>query len=622
MRRPFPISLPFPPSGRARARRRSRGPRLPPRPPALAAAGSVPPAGRRRRRGGVPVAAAGSAVGMAGRSLAQQLEQLLDPRPREADPEADPEEATAARVIDKFDEGEDEEGVALGVGSIRKRASVSLLDADKRYSGRATSRKAWKEDQWKEILPGASDKDTSDEEESGDGGPGNLGLVASDEEQISAAEEEEEDEDDDEDSTSEDEDGEEREHSFHGFSAQNISDFEKFTEGMDDIGSSEEEEEEDSQEGSGEEESDVESGKGPTTAKKYRDDGAVMTFSGAKVTEEIEKGRAVKNQIALWDQLLEGRIKLQKALLTTNQLPQPDTFPIFKDKGGSEFASILKNSHKALKALLRSLVDLQDELLYQYPDTRHLVDGAKAKAESEEEISGEEEEELLAEEGQQQQQRKGPPKRKLEMSDYPGFMAKRFAAFTSYRNRTLQKWHDKTKLASGKLGKGFGAFERPILTQIDHILMDKERLLRRTQTKRSLYRVLGKAEPEIQPIPESVPGQQEIVLQAAANAHLKDLDEEIFDDDDFYHQLLRELIERKTSSLDPNDQVAMGRQWLAIQKLRSKIHKKVDRKASKGRKLRYHVLSKLLSFMAPIDHTTMNDDARRQARGHMSLSII
>jgi protein AATF/BFR2 len=41
---------------------------------------------------------------------------------------------------------------------------------------------------------------------------------------------------------------------------------------------------------------------------------------------------------------LEGRIKLQKALLTTNQLPQPDVFPVFKDKGGPEFASALKNS--------------------------------------------------------------------------------------------------------------------------------------------------------------------------------------------------------------------------------------------------------------------------------------
>ncbi|MEJ1272300.1 apoptosis antagonizing transcription factor [Cricetulus griseus] len=159
--------------------------------------------------------------------------------------------------------------------------------------------------------------------------------------------------------------------------------------------------------------------------------------------------------------------------------------------------------------------------------------------------------------------------------------------------------------------QGFSAFERSILTQIDHILMDKERLLRRTQTKRSIYQILGKPEPAPVPVAESLPGEPEIVPEVPANAHLKDLDEEIFDDDDFYHQLLRELIERKTSSLDPNDQVAMGRQWLAIQKLRSKIRKKVDRKASKGRKLRFHVLSKLLSFMAPIDHTAMNDDASR-----------
>uniref|UniRef100_A0A8C9QBL1 Apoptosis antagonizing transcription factor n=1 Tax=Spermophilus dauricus TaxID=99837 RepID=A0A8C9QBL1_SPEDA len=483
--------------------------------------------------------------------LALQLEQLLNPRPREADPEADPEEATAARVIDRFDEGEDGEGDFQAVGSIRKLASTSLLDTDKRYSGKTTSRKAWKEDHWELTLPGSSD-DEIPEEGSGDGDSEGLGL-------------EESDEDDEEE---------------------------------------DEEEESGMEEGDIEEDGEGESEEDRAGDKSSEDDGVVMTFSSVKVSEEVEKGRAVKNQIALWDQLLEGRIKLQKALLTTNQLPQPDVFPVFKDKGGPEFASALKNSHKALKALLRSLVDLQEELLFQYPDTRHLVDGTKPKEESEE-ISSEDDE--LVEE---KKQRKAPPKRKLEMDDYPSFMAKRFADFTVYRNRTLQKWHDKMKLASGKLGKGFGAFERSILTQIDHILMDKERLLRRTQTKRSVYRVLGKPEPVAQRVPENLPGEPEILPQVPANAHLKDMDEEIFDDDDFYHQLLRELIERKTSSLDPNDQVAMGRQWLAIQKLRSKIHKKVDRKASKGRKLRFHVLSKLLSFMAPIDHTTMNDDAR------------
>ncbi|XP_016040974.2 protein AATF [Erinaceus europaeus] len=536
--------------------------------------------------------------------LALQLEQLLNPLPREADPEADPEEVTAAKVIDRFDEGEDGDRDFLAVGNIRKQTSASLLDTDERYSGKTTSRKALKEHHWEKTLPGSSDEEISDEE-----GPGNVD-----------SEDQDLEESDDGMSTAEQEYGDDGDSSLAlkkrnrnqtgktlGFSVQNISDFEQFTAGMDDLGSSEEEEDDESGMEEGDDEEDFDSEEDRAEDKNSEDDGVVMTFSSVKVSEEVEKGRAVKNQIALWDQLLEGRIKLQKALLTTNQLPQPDVFPIFKEKGGPEFASALKNSHKALKALLRSLVDLQEELLFQYPDTRYLVDGSKPKAESEEEISSEEEEVI-----EEKKQRRAPPKRKLEMDDYPSFMAKRFADFTVYRNHTLQKWHDKTKLASGKLAKGFGAFERSVLTQIDHILMDKERLLRRTQTKRSVYRVLGKCEPTAQPVPESLPGQPEILPQAPANAHLKDLDEEIFDDDDFYHQLLRELIERKTSSLDPNDQVAMGRQWLAIQKLRSKIHKKVDRKASKGRKLRFHVLSKLLSFMAPIDHTTMNDDARTE----------
>ena len=51
-------------------------------------------------------------------------------------------------------------------------------------------------------------------------------------------------------------------------------------------------------------------------------------------------------------------------------------------------------------------------------------------------------------------------------------------------------------------------------------------------------------------------------------------------------QLLRDLIERKMNYSESADPVAMGRQWLALQKLRSKVKKKVDTKASKGRKIR------------------------------------
>ncbi|XP_058020147.1 protein AATF [Ahaetulla prasina] len=543
--------------------------------------------------------------------LAAELERLLNPLPRaQVDPEDDPEEATAAKVIDKFDEGNLDEDV-LSVGRIRKGIASQLLDADKRYQGKATTRKALEEELWGAAeLP---DEETSGEEID----EGDLDSESLAEDESPETEEEEEE------AASDADEVKKLSHKLKktAFSFQAIDDFEKFAEGMDEFGS--EEEEEEAEEEAEEEEEEASSGEyykdesdSQGSLKESEEEmadvdrdpesGILLTHSQGQAAEEVAKGKAVKNQIALWDQLLESRIKLQKALLIANQLPQPDTFSEFKKKGGQEYSNVLKNSYKALKALLRSLVDLQDELWHQNSGTRHLVTGQK-KEESDEEISSGSTE---AEEEKRVVRR--PPKRKLEMEDYPEFASKRFAEFRVYRNNTLQKWHDRTRLASGKLGKGFGAFDRSILTQVEHILMDKERLLRRTQTKRSTYKVLGKKTSSAEVLPETLLDETEMLPPVMSNAHLKDLDEEIFDDDDFYHQLLRELIERKTTSLDPNDQVAMGRQWLAIQKLRSKIRKKVDTKASKGRKIRYHVHSKLVSFMAPIDHCTMNDDARTE----------
>lgn len=89
-----------------------------------------------------------------------------------------------------------------------------------------------------------------------------------------------------------------------GFSIQNISDFEKFTEGMDDLGSSDDEEDEEEEsgmeEGDGEEDLEDASEEDRAEDRNSEDDGVVMTFSSVKVSEEVEKGRAVKNQIGLY----------------------------------------------------------------------------------------------------------------------------------------------------------------------------------------------------------------------------------------------------------------------------------------------------------------------------------
>lgn len=65
------------------------------------------------------------------------------------------------------------------------------------------------------------------------------------------------------------------------------------------------------------------------------------------------------------------------------------------------------------------------------------------------------------------------------------------------------------------------------------VLKDKERLRRRTQLKRSVYRILG----DLDDREEEEPAQGTDQSQSGRDSHLKNYNEDIFDDDDFYHQV-------------------------------------------------------------------------------------
>eukprot|EP00043_Microstomoeca_roanoka_P007660 m.73960 g.73960 ORF g.73960 m.73960 type:complete len:359 (+) comp13919_c0_seq1:100-1176(+) len=122
-----------------------------------------------------------------------------------------------------------------------------------------------------------------------------------------------------------------------------------------------------------------------------------------------------------------------------------------------------------------------------------------------------------------------------------------------YYGKTADKWYTKTKLASGK-DKGFKVLDQSLMVQITDVAADKMR------------------------------------------SHAT----EKFDDTAFYVTMLKEHLEAKADfqSMDP---IEMARHFLEMDALRSKIKKKVDTRASKGRKLRFHVHPKLVNFMAPDD---------------------
>lgn len=334
---------------------------------------------------------------------------------------------------------------------------------------------------------------------------------------------------------------------------------------------------------------------------------------------EVEAGANVRNQLTIWDTLIEWRIILQKLLVASNQLPQPtDWRRVFGEKSDS----VTFSTQSELKSLLNAFLDLQDAMVENNCDLFDPREDEDAELEDDEEIVSdlEDDEEISGdlddgfeerENGVDSQEnfqdesedgsdaegessdvessgKSADQKRKLSKTGIEEALHERSEYLKESRDKVLDEWFKKTRFSSTnsmKQSKSMDSFEQPPSTQIQQILSNQKRLIKRTQLKRSNYGVIGKETTENE-----------------------EYDCEIFDDDDFYHQLLRELIDSKTSN--DSDSLSVSRKWLEIQKMRSKMKKKVDTRASKGRKIRFDVHKQLINFMAPIITHNFTEEAK------------
>lgn len=152
------------------------------------------------------------------------------------------------------------------------------------------------------------------------------------------------------------------------------------------------------------------------------------------------------------------------------------------------------------------------------------------------------------------------------------------------RKQVLDKWSERVKsktaaIAQRQIGKD--TTSQNLVSVLEDQLLNSDRLVKRTHVPRSCAPV-----------------------QAAKKISE---DASIFDDADFYQLLLKELVDQRTTdSSAPGSSVPTVR-WTAIKE--AKTRKLVDRKASKGRKLRFTVHEKLQNFMAPEDRRGWEEDA-------------
>ncbi|CAH1776585.1 unnamed protein product [Owenia fusiformis] len=539
-------------------------------------------------------------------SLAEQISQLTNTAPKLIDPEDDVAEETSAVRINDAEAYHQDDGEDLQQTSLRRQNIQLLSEGDVKYSGKKISRKKLKSG-FGEISDDELESDNDDDDSSTRDDDDDIASMGAESDKVA--------------SDMDDSDGDEEDEELDDFKAQmkRTSTDSKTELSFDADGDFGQYGDEDDMSGVSDDDSDEEDDEEDEEMTKPNDtkdedDDDIEKFSKSNIEDEIAKGKAAKCQLNVWDQLLETRIKLQKNLVIVNQLPLCDTLDEIIKEGGDDVKDASTQAVKGLKKLLDALVQLQNTLMLQYKETKHIALGTQGKESkpkkqslSDEEITSESEDESDAE-TTNHKSKSSTLKRKIALDDYPQFLSKRHADFKVYRNATIQKWYDKTRLASGKLSsKSFSVFDQSAVKQIDQILSDKPHLVKRTQLKRSPYRVLG--DPLEKPA-DAVKDEnlQASITQKEQQAKEQEYNTEIFDDDDFYHQLLRELIERKTTDLQ--DPIELSRQWLEIQKLRNKTKRKVDTRASKGRKIRYDVHQKLVNFMAPVDNSSWTEESR------------
>jgi protein AATF/BFR2 len=509
------------------------------------------------------------------KSLAEQIAELEDPTPKDFDPEdldrgapdSDDEGGKAA------DENAGREHYqAVGKAKLRKQDPIEL---GKQYAGSRISRDALEAESDDDPFQARSDDDEDDSEDDED-----------DEEGLELGSEDDEDED-----VSEGEDERPRLQKSKGAgkpkkqldsddmetdgSEGDSDDLDGFDDEDDEIPSDDEEDESEEDEEDEDEDEDDEEREDSGRRAKSSDDREELrrlmasdqktiaaTISNA-AKADAAKGKAVKQQRATFDALLNTRIKLQKGLTAINQLAIAAKDPEEVDK------EAVKSAESAALTLWSTLEDLRLALAdAQAPD------GSK--------------------------KRKRPEA--VTPSTSSASLWKRMTDLESdalaHRRTILDKWSAKVRgstatipNARGKLLGSAAGGQQTITAVLDAQVASEtgDRAAKRARQKSS----------------------------AGDDGD----DEPVYDDTIFYQTLLRELVEQRMSS---SDAITNGIDTLHIQlpsrlsvhpvtgMRKDKVKRDVDTRASKGRKMKYDVHEKLQNFMAPEDRGSWTVHAREE----------
>ena len=296
------------------------------------------------------------------------------------------------------------------------------------------------------------------------------------------------------------------------------------------------------------------------------DNAAFASALSAAAESDAKKGKAFKQQYQTFDRLLDARIKLQKGLTAANDLTLDSVTEL-------ENTLAIRKAEEAALSLWSTIESIQHSLLDAQQSTNGSVDHTKKR------------------------KRPTPATSTTSTADLWSRTQSLETQVLPHNRAVLDKWSSKARAATAlpapqsQLTDRSSQHQNNITAVLDtYLASESERLV---------------AQASQMPHDPSSPNASQSQLT--------------YDDTTFYQSLLRDLIASRSST----SSAALTSSSTALLPSTTRLHtpgsknKRVDTRASKGRKVRYTVHEKLQNFAAEEERGTWEEGARREFFGSL-----
>ena len=291
--------------------------------------------------------------------------------------------------------------------------------------------------------------------------------------------------------------------------------------------------------------------------------------STADIAAREENAKDLKRQIEMWGALVELRIHLEGALSVGHRLPTGIVAGLF-DKADSRIVTQSGAAGGDVRKLLGALMALQEKMIHQECPS----------------LSTDPSEEVNTVPSLED--------KTWELADA------RLQAVLDWALNVADEWKEHTRLDSRR---SFKMLDQSLRLQMQAVSdAEPEKLRKRCTPAPGKHAVFGKS------LKASVEGE-DVDTAGVAPEGVDVRLENIFDDRDFYVQLLREVLSGSAGGALSVQSAEERELYAEVQGRRAakrKAKAEVERRASKGRKIRYRPIEKLQNFMTGRPRGTFN----------------